>query len=400
MIPDAQLQAHAVAALVAFAEVLPPALRGAWDRFQERAPITNAAPPGYFLHPLALPVLQLPAWVGEALARAGRPVPEARVRAAVCAAAFGYAHVRAQDDWLDEGRGDGAEVMLLSEALMVEHMAWLSAVTPMRGAFRKEVARRWRGYQEAMLVERAVHAGHRPLDAEAEAVLRGRSMPMLLPAAGLFYPAPSQGDKGAARYADARRPEASNLTEAPESVGAEGPERRTSERGRESWTDGGQCEAERGGPQDAARRAVRRSGPTEPGGRRGVVSGDDVASSTSTARPPSSLPTLVAALVDAHQLALDLGDADDDLAAGRASLALARLGDPPDRAALMRALYVEGGFDRILDEAIARLADARRAAIDLDLTGALDFIAAREARAQATRARVLGAFFAHIAKKG
>lgn len=66
----------------------------------------------------------------------------------------------------------------------------------------------------------------------------------------------------------------------------------------------------------------------------------------------------------------------------------------------MRALYVEGGFDRILDEAIARLADARRAAIDLDLTGALDFIAAREARAQATRARVLGAFFAHIAKKG
>lgn len=172
MNPDA-LQDIALRALRAFQDALPPGLRAAFERLEGRAHVLSARPPGYFLHPLALPILELPAWAGA---------EGEGLRAAVEAAALGYLHVRAQDDLLDEAAGDAGEVMLLADALLLAHVDALRAACP-DPALRPLILSRWQAYQEAMLLERALKRGACALDEAAEQQLHDRSLPMLLPPA-------------------------------------------------------------------------------------------------------------------------------------------------------------------------------------------------------------------------
>lgn len=167
--------------LRAFRDTLGPHLRAAFDALDGRLGLTTDRAPGYFRHPLALPVLDLPAWVAAACGRAGRPLPEPVVQDVVEAAAAGYLHVRVQDDLLDEGEGGVADALLLAEALFVRHQVLLVGAAGGAPAFWGEFARLWLAYGEAMLLEHALHrSGGVPAATAFERVL-DRSRPLALP---------------------------------------------------------------------------------------------------------------------------------------------------------------------------------------------------------------------------
>ncbi len=74
---DIALQQRADRALRGWAGGLGPSLAAAFDEVAARLGLLGTSDPGYFLHPLALPVLQLPVWLGEVCAARGRIVPPA-----------------------------------------------------------------------------------------------------------------------------------------------------------------------------------------------------------------------------------------------------------------------------------------------------------------------------------
>ena len=160
-------------------------LAAAWVELAARLRLLDPTPPGYFTHPLALPTLELPRWAGALAARRGRPVAAPRLEEAAEAAAAGYLHVRLHDDFIDEGRGDPAVVMLLAEALLVHHQALMAALLPSGSAFWGQQRATWLAYHEAMLRERR---GHRDGvdDAAAFAAVLGRSRPLALPPAAVL----------------------------------------------------------------------------------------------------------------------------------------------------------------------------------------------------------------------
>jgi hypothetical protein len=175
---DAELEGLVDARLLDLRGRLGPHLRAAYDDLARRLGLVpeRRDGPGYFFGPLALPVLQLPAW-------AGRELPAGDVADLVESAATGYLHVRVQDDLLDEGVGEPGAAMLLAEAFMARHQALLARVVGASDRFWALFERRWWAYGEAMLLERRLHAGEAPYDDAAFAAVLGRSLPLVLPAA-------------------------------------------------------------------------------------------------------------------------------------------------------------------------------------------------------------------------
>jgi len=147
---------------------LPPTMAGLLAALLERV----GAAPGYFTHPLALPVLQLPAWLGA---------PAHHLPSLALAGALGYLSVRVQDDLIDDGVGDPGEAALLSALLLHHHDAALAALTP-GPLFWSRSAKTWAAYGEAMLIERRLHAASHYTTADLDRVL-DRSRPLALPTA-------------------------------------------------------------------------------------------------------------------------------------------------------------------------------------------------------------------------
>lgn len=166
-----------VGPLARLGPTLGPDLEPAWDALRTRLGLHESD--AYFRHPMALPVLDLPLWVARALGSWGQPVAPERVERALESAALGYLAVRLQDDWMDEGTGpDPAQVLFLSQALLVRHLALLGG-DPVRWQ------RSWIRYGDAMLLERRVHQGA-PCDETTFLRILGRSGPLVLPAAALL----------------------------------------------------------------------------------------------------------------------------------------------------------------------------------------------------------------------
>ena len=161
-------------------------LAAAFDEPAARLKLFAEDGPGYFFHPLALPVLQLPVWVAGVAARQGSEVPEQAVADAVESAVTGYLHVRVQDDLLDEGTGAPGRAMLLAEAFLVRHHVLLARTVPGDSDFWPLYEERWLSYGDAMLWEERLHAGAALYDREAYERVLERSRPMVLPAAAVL----------------------------------------------------------------------------------------------------------------------------------------------------------------------------------------------------------------------
>ncbi|MCK6505554.1 hypothetical protein L6R53_19515 [Myxococcota bacterium] len=176
------LHQEVIEGLDGWAAGLGPTLAAAWGAL--RARLRLDAPPGYFLHPLALPVLQLPVWVAAGPA----PAPPARVRAAVDSAAAGYLGVRVLDDLLDEQVAEGPATWMLAQALLARHHALAGQVAADCPAWHELSGRRWAAFAEAMARE-ATLSPEQALDPALFHLLLQRSGPLVLPPAALLLPA-------------------------------------------------------------------------------------------------------------------------------------------------------------------------------------------------------------------
>jgi hypothetical protein len=170
-----------------FRDRLPPRLRAAFDDLASRLGLGRVregeAFVSYFVAPLALPVLQLPAWACRVAALEGTPLPDESEDDLIEAAATGYLHVRVQDDLIDEGTGRPAEAMLLAEALFVRHQSLIARVVGASEGFWRLFEERWLEYDDAMILERELMDRREGYDAAAfEQVLR-RTQPLVLPGA-------------------------------------------------------------------------------------------------------------------------------------------------------------------------------------------------------------------------
>lgn len=162
---------QALAGLDALEASLGTRAAGALGALRDRLELRAGAEPGYFRHPMALPVVDLPVW-------ASAPgIPAEAVAAAVRAAAFGYLHVRLRDDLVDERTG-GTEELLLSDVLLHAHRSALAEA----GGARSDADRLWGAYAEAMLLDADLRGGRVGWSAAVEAQSLDRSMPLVLPA--------------------------------------------------------------------------------------------------------------------------------------------------------------------------------------------------------------------------
>ena len=169
--------------------ILGPRLRPGYDALLARQK-WGAAHPGWYTAAESQPILVLVLQVASVL---GDAVPRGAIEDALESAMIGYAYVRVQDDWLDEGvlATDPETTALLADALFARHQAVTAkAVAGGDPAYWDLFATTWANYGEAMLLERELlrgpGAGSPPYDAPAfEAVLL-RSRPMVLPPAALL----------------------------------------------------------------------------------------------------------------------------------------------------------------------------------------------------------------------
>lgn len=182
---DPAVHAWLMGALRRLRERLGPTLQPHFDSLLSEQRVMREGPHPFFFHPRSLPVAALPVWIGRLARAAGAPLEEARVMAAVEAAAVGYLHVRLQDDLIDEGRGHPGSTMLLAEALMIRHQRLLVEVGPGPGFWDlfEEV---WLTYDEAMLFEAALNQADGVADRVAFQRVLGRSLPLLLPPAAVL----------------------------------------------------------------------------------------------------------------------------------------------------------------------------------------------------------------------
>ncbi|WP_437511747.1 geranylgeranyl pyrophosphate synthase [Sorangium sp. So ce1099] len=191
---EASLEAEVLQRLASFRGRLGSELGALFDELAARLRLLDGAPgEGYFSHPTALPVLELPLWVatrfgapGPSLDEGSRGLPPLAVELAE-AAAVGYLHVRIEDDLLDEGLGDPGAAVLLSGALFARHQALLARSLARGSAFWGLFEEVWLGYGEAMLLERRLHQGGGPRDAAAFRRVLARTRPLVLPAAAALF---------------------------------------------------------------------------------------------------------------------------------------------------------------------------------------------------------------------
>ncbi|WP_437572577.1 geranylgeranyl pyrophosphate synthase [Sorangium sp. So ce542] len=199
-----RLEAEVLRRLASFRGRLAGELGALFDELAARLRLFEGEPgEGYFSHPAALPVLELPLWV---VTRPGGPAPGADAGSRAIpplavelaeAAAVGYLHVRIEDDLLDEGVGEPGAAVLLSGALFARHQALLARSLPGGSPFWDLFEEVWLGYDEAMLLERRLHRGAGPRDAATFRRVLARSRPLVLPAAAALF-ALSQAERLAA----------------------------------------------------------------------------------------------------------------------------------------------------------------------------------------------------------
>ncbi|KYF58883.1 geranylgeranyl pyrophosphate synthase, partial [Sorangium cellulosum] len=191
---EAALEAEVLRRLTALRGRLGGELGALFDELAARLRLFEGEPgEGYFSHPMALPVLELPLWVATRF-RAPRPAPRAGTPELpplavdlAEAAAVGYLHVRIEDDLVDEGVGEPGAAVLLSGALFARHQALLARSLPGQSAFWDLFEEVWLGYGDAMLLERRLHRGGGPRDVEAFRRVLARSRPLVLPAAAALF---------------------------------------------------------------------------------------------------------------------------------------------------------------------------------------------------------------------
>ncbi|MGK4006632.1 geranylgeranyl pyrophosphate synthase [Sorangium sp. So ce1036] len=191
---EASLEAEVLRRLGSLRGRLGSELGAQFDALAARLRLFEGEPgEGYFSHPMALPVLQLPLWVATRFA-APPPAPDVGSRGLpplavdlAEAAAVGYLHVRVEDDLVDEGIGEPGAAVLLSGALFARHQAVLARSVAGAGAFWALFEEVWLGYGEAMLLERRLHRGEGPGDAGAFRRVLARSRPLVLPAAAALF---------------------------------------------------------------------------------------------------------------------------------------------------------------------------------------------------------------------
>ena len=188
--PDAdsrgRLEVEALGRLASLRARLGPELGAAFEALSTRLRLFDG---GYFSHPLGLPVLELPGWAAEHAGRCGAAIDPATTMNLVEAAAVGYLHVRIEDDWFDEGIGEPGAAMMLSDALFVRHQGLLAREIPRGDGFWDLFEEVWRGYGEAMLLERRLHKGEGVRDVGAFHEVLARSRPLILPAAAILFAA-------------------------------------------------------------------------------------------------------------------------------------------------------------------------------------------------------------------
>jgi len=130
-------------------------------------------------NPLGHPLFELPIW----LATSGQLEPRIDERALVdiCEASlFGYLSVRAEDDYFDGAWEDPGAAMILSGVFRARHHALLAPlVTDRRFWVRYEDL--WRGYGEAMLVERDLHRAAARYERDDFDRVLNRSQPLEIP---------------------------------------------------------------------------------------------------------------------------------------------------------------------------------------------------------------------------
>jgi hypothetical protein len=171
--------------LSVFRERLGPEVGTAFDALAERLRLFfGHSGEGYFSHPLALPVLELPRW---AAAGHGTMVAPSTLTNLAEAAMAGYLHVRVQDDWFDEQVGEPGAVMMLADALFARHQILLAREVDAGSAFWELFEEVWLGYREAMLFERGLHTSGEPYDAVAFGKVLARSRPLMLPPAAALF---------------------------------------------------------------------------------------------------------------------------------------------------------------------------------------------------------------------
>lgn len=169
---------------------LGPELKAAFDALTARLELFRGGDrEGYFSHPMALPVLELPQWAAAHAARQGAAIAPAVVANLVEAAAAGYLHVRVQDDWFDEAVGEPGTAMLLSDAFFARHHALLAREVPRDSPFWERFEEIWLAYGEAMLLERRLRHSTEPYDAAAFGSVLARSRPLALPPAAALFAA-------------------------------------------------------------------------------------------------------------------------------------------------------------------------------------------------------------------
>jgi len=146
-------------------------LANLWTGLDARFGLDSGA---YFTHPLALPVLQLPCWVGA------DGVDPTVVAAAQASAVAGYLHARLLDDWMD---GDAAHTrtdLLAASFLMALHIEYLvEAGGPGMPALGTA---RWGAFSRAMLEETHQRTEGRGQTPDTYARSLDRSRAMVLPA--------------------------------------------------------------------------------------------------------------------------------------------------------------------------------------------------------------------------
>lgn len=181
-------QTRALDALDEWGARLSPPLREGWSALAAGLRLREGR--GYFLHPLALPVIQLPLWLGAGPAR----LSDARIVAAIGAAVAGYLHVRIQDDLLDEGEGlerhTAGRTLMLAEALLARHHRLLVEASQGQQDFAVLTEESWIAYAQAMALESALAGDEAatPIDEAVFKRLLDRSAPLLLPPASLLGP--------------------------------------------------------------------------------------------------------------------------------------------------------------------------------------------------------------------
>ena len=184
---DRALHDHVLDQMDRWAAALPPRLAAAWAGLSRHLALRAPADP-YFLHPMALPVVQLPRWV----ARRFGPVPPQQVTLAAQSAIAGYLYVRLRDDQLDEGVVPDPATLLLSDHLRALHLDLLAQVggEGMRAAARD----RWVAFSEAMLTEAELRASGAPIDPPTFTALLDRARPIDLPARAVLRAAGATAD--------------------------------------------------------------------------------------------------------------------------------------------------------------------------------------------------------------